>query len=78
MCLDSQGKLLFADTIYPLEPHNKISDSEKTLEKLCEKFKVGAIAVGNGTGGREAKKRCRRRNSHRPILLGESGKSLLR
>ena len=42
VCLDSQGKLLFADTIYPLEPHNKLSDSEKKLKELCEKFKIEA------------------------------------
>ena len=38
VCLDSQGKLLFADTIYPLEPHNKLPESEKTLKELFEKY----------------------------------------
>ncbi|MCK5569707.1 MAG: RNA-binding transcriptional accessory protein, partial [Spirochaetes bacterium] len=79
VCLDSQGKLLFADTIYPLEPHNKLSDSEKKLKELCEKFKIEAIAVGNGTGGREAKKFCESTddlNNPDIVMVNESGASV--
>ncbi len=79
VCLDSQGKLLFADTIYPLEPHNKLSDSKKKLKELCEKFKIEAIAVGNGTGGREAKKFCESTddlNNPDIVMVNESGASV--
>ncbi len=52
--LSAQGALLHHDTIYPLEPHNKRDEAARKVCELCEKFAIQAIAVGNGTGGREA------------------------
>ncbi|MGD2126511.1 MAG: Tex family protein [Desulfobacteraceae bacterium] len=52
-CLDQQGKLLHTDTIYPLDSEEKKSASAGKFIKLCEKHKPQAVAVGNGTGGRE-------------------------
>ncbi len=54
VCLSAQGTLLHHDTIFPLEPHNKRDESAKKIHELCDKFAIQAIAVGNGTGGREA------------------------
>lgn len=56
VCLSAQGTLLEFKTIYPLEPHNKKNESEKILLDLVSKYRIEAIAVGNGTGGREALK----------------------
>jgi uncharacterized protein len=42
-----------------LEPYNKTDESAKVIKELCEKYKIEAIAVGNGTGGREAHAFCR-------------------
>lgn len=53
VCLDRQGKLLVNDTIYPLVPFKKTEEAAKKIKKLCDHFKIEAIAVGNGTGGRE-------------------------
>ncbi len=53
VCLDPQGKLIHFDTIYPLLSEKKKSESEKKVLGLCEKFHTQAIAIGNGTGGRE-------------------------
>ncbi|TAL36814.1 MAG: RNA-binding transcriptional accessory protein [Spirochaetes bacterium] len=52
--LGKQGALLHHEAIYPLEPHNKIEQSAKIVAALCKKYSVEAIAVGNGTGGRDA------------------------
>ena len=52
-CLDRQGKLLHTDTIYPFKSEKEISDAKETLSRLCVKYEVEAISVGNGTGGRE-------------------------
>jgi uncharacterized protein len=53
VCLDQQGKLLHHETIYPLLTEAGRMASEKRLREISNSFKVEAIAVGNGTGGRE-------------------------
>ncbi|MDQ8053209.1 MAG: Tex family protein [Pedobacter sp.] len=53
VCLDRQGKLLENITIYPHTGQGNLKDAAWQLEKLCEKYDVEAIAIGNGTAGRE-------------------------
>ncbi len=50
------GELLEYATIYPVEPHNKVEESEAVLKDLCTKHNVEAISIGNGTGSRETEK----------------------
>jgi len=57
--LSRQGNLLQHTAIYPLEPHKKIEESAMIIRELCAKHKIEAIAVGNGTGGREAHSFCK-------------------
>jgi uncharacterized protein len=52
--VDGTGKYLDGTTIYPTPPQNKIAESEIVLGKLIEKHNVELIAIGNGTGSREA------------------------
>lgn len=52
-CLDKQGKLLHNETIYPHEPQRETAKAGVTIKKLCEKFEIEAVAIGNGTAGRE-------------------------
>ncbi len=47
------GQLVQNEVIYPLEPKRDLEGSRAILEKLCTENPVEAIAVGNGTGGRE-------------------------
>ena len=54
VCLDSRGELMEHTVIYPLPPHSKTDQSRKILRELCGKYDIEAVAVGNGTGGREA------------------------
>ncbi|MBN1830239.1 MAG: RNA-binding transcriptional accessory protein [Deltaproteobacteria bacterium] len=54
VCLDRQGKFLAAETIYPLEPHRRIDEAVRVVKALAKRFGAEAVAVGNGTGGREA------------------------
>ncbi|MCS7035398.1 MAG: Tex family protein [Saprospiraceae bacterium] len=51
--LDANGNLLEHTTIYPHEPQRQVAESQKTLAHLVEVFQVEAIAVGDGTAGRE-------------------------
>jgi len=53
VCLDRQGKLLENTTIYPHTGQGNIKNAAETVQKLCAKYKVEAIAIGNGTAGRE-------------------------
>ncbi len=53
VCLDRQGKLLHTDTIYPHRSDSEAVQAAKTVKDLCERFEVEAIAIGNGTAGRE-------------------------
>ena len=48
------GQFMDAAAIYPLEPKRDIEGSKAVLEQFFTKFPIEAIAVGNGTGGREA------------------------
>ena len=53
VALDRQGKLLEETVIYPHEPQRKTEDAKWILLALCEKHKIEAIAIGNGTASRE-------------------------
>ena len=53
VCLDRQGGLLHIDVIHPFESErNRTAAAAKVLE-MCRRFEVEALAVGNGTAGRE-------------------------
>lgn len=53
VCLDEQGTLKHSTTIYPHPPQNQISEATETIKKLITQFRIQAIAIGNGTAGRE-------------------------
>jgi len=51
--LDKQGNLLHNETIYPHPPHNEVRQAIPKVMNLVDAYKVEAIAIGNGTAGRE-------------------------
>ncbi|MEJ2903892.1 Tex family protein [Pedobacter panaciterrae] len=53
VCLDMQGKLLENTAIYPHNGQRGVLEAAETIKKLCAKHNVEAIAIGNGTAGRE-------------------------
>jgi uncharacterized protein len=53
VCLDRQGQLLFNEAIYPHEPQRQTQKAGELIKHLVEKYDVEAIAIGNGTAGRE-------------------------
>ncbi|MDR1814359.1 MAG: RNA-binding transcriptional accessory protein [Tannerella sp.] len=53
VCLDEQGNLLHNETIYPNPPQSDRTGAMKKIAHLVEQFDIEAIAVGNGTAGRE-------------------------
>lgn len=53
VCLDAQGNLLHHDVVYPFTPRGNEQSAKMQFEKIVARFKVEAIAVGNGTASRE-------------------------
>lgn len=79
VCLDRQGKLLHNETIFPHEPQKKIAESASALQNLCKKFAIEAIAIGNGTAGRETERFVKGIDlpgSIITVMVNESGASI--
>ncbi|HEX8060944.1 MAG TPA: Tex family protein, partial [Cyclobacteriaceae bacterium] len=53
VCLSEQGDLLFHTVIYQNEPQKEVAKSATIVLGLCDRFKIEAIAIGNGTASRE-------------------------
>jgi len=77
-CLDEQGKSLYHDVIYPFMSKKKTLEAEQKVKKLCESFNVEAIAIGNGTAGRETEAFINNLSIDdiQVILVNESGASV--
>jgi uncharacterized protein len=58
--LDRQGRLLHNETIYPHPPQSEVKQSVGKIQNLVKAYKVEAIAIGNGTAGRETENLVRR------------------
>ncbi len=56
VCLDQQGNLLHNTTIFPHPPQKKVDEATEKVKGLLGKYKVEAIAIGNGTAGRETER----------------------
>ncbi len=51
--VDGTGKLLDHTVFYLVQGDNAADQARRIMRDLCRKYKPGAIAVGNGTHGRE-------------------------
>lgn len=79
VCLDSQGKLLHHDTIYPNMGEQKDRKAAETVRSLVTRFDIEAIAIGNGTAGRETERFVKGLGLPKEIiitLVNESGASI--
>lgn len=79
VCLDAQGQLLHNETIYPFTSVREERAAIAKLEALVEAFHIEAIAIGNGTAGRETEevvKRCRFKGKVIAVMVNESGASI--
>lgn len=54
--LDEQGKLLEHQVVFPTPPANDFVGAADTLCYLVDKYRVDALAVGTGSGGRETER----------------------
>jgi uncharacterized protein len=78
VCLDEQGKLLEYTAIFPHTGAGNAKEAEKTAKHLFEKYGVEAIAIGNGTAGRETELFVRNLNlpGVNIVMVNESGASI--
>ena len=79
VCLDAQGNLLYNETIYPHPPKSETAMAMKKIATLAEQYKIEAIAIGNGTAGRETEQFIQKvafRNPPQVFVVSESGASI--
>ncbi|HZK07149.1 MAG TPA: Tex family protein [Bacteroidales bacterium] len=79
VCLDAQGKLLHNETIYPHPPQSEVKQSINKIEHLVAAYKIDAIAIGNGTAGRETERMVKYLRFNREVIavmVNESGASV--
>ena len=79
VCLDRQGKLLHTETIYPLQSEKGAAEAGPKILEMCERFHIEAVAVGNGTGGRETEAFIRSLELPKhvqTVMVNESGASV--
>ena len=80
--VDSTGKVVATNTIFPHAPQNQWDKSIRTLTTLCKQYKVDLISIGNGTGSRETDKlvgEMLKNNSEltaQKIMVSEAGASV--
>ncbi len=53
VCLDETGSLLTNTTIFPHPPQKESGKAKSKLAQLVQAYKIDAIAIGDGTAGRE-------------------------
>ncbi|MDP4979172.1 MAG: RNA-binding transcriptional accessory protein [Desulfobacterales bacterium] len=79
VCLDRQGKLLHHETVYPHLSERQDRQAAEKIAELCRRFSIEAVAIGNGTAGRETEAFVRKIDSLQAIpvlLVNESGASI--
>ena len=79
VCLDAQGQLLHNETIYPFTSVREERAAVNKLEALVEAFQIEAIAIGNGTAGRETEEVVQRCHFNRNVIavsVSEAGASV--
>ena len=79
VCLDSQGDLLHNETIYPHPPQNEKGKAAAKVAHLVSTYAIDAIAIGNGTAGRETEQFITENRYDRKIqvfVVSENGASI--
>lgn len=59
VCLDAEGNLQHNETIYPHAPRGEWARAACKIASLVEQYAIEAVAIGNGTAGRETEELVR-------------------
>jgi len=78
VCLDEQGTLLDNTAVYPHTGPGQAAEAAQTIQAWVKQYKVQAIAIGNGTAGRETESFVRglKLEGITIIMVNESGASI--
>lgn len=79
VCLNSLGDLIYNETIYPHPPQKQDVMAAKKINTIVSRYKVQAIAIGNGTAGRETERFIQKMRFNDPVevyVVNESGASI--
>jgi uncharacterized protein len=78
VCLDEQGTLLANTAVYPHNGPGQAAEAAQTIQAWVKQYKVQAIAIGNGTAGRETESFVRglKLEGITIIMVNESGASI--
>lgn len=79
VCLDETGNLVHNETIYPHSPQNEVKQAANKITNLVNSYRIEAIAIGNGTAGRETERFIQSLRYDRDIqvfVVSESGASI--
>lgn len=76
--LDAQGNLLENTAVFPHSGSGGLREAEQTIRHLVQKYDVQAIAIGNGTAGRETEAFVKNLglNGVTIVMVNESGASI--
>lgn len=77
VCLDEKGDLKKTDLIFVHEKNNRLTDAEHKVRSLVQQYNIQAIAVGDGTAGRETEQFIKSLDLKLPVfLVNEDGASI--
>lgn len=79
VCLNEHGDLKHNETIYPHPPKKDTKRAMNKIAQLVEAYKIDAIAIGNGTAGRETESLVSRMKFKKDIqvfVVNEAGASI--
>ena len=79
VCLSAQGDLLHHEAIFPHPPKEETRRAAETLTGLVERYGIEAMAIGNGTAGRETQQFVAQLHFSRPVevfMVSEDGASV--
>lgn len=79
VCIDENGGLLNNCTIYPHAPQKEMTKAKSKIAQLVQMYKIEAIAIGDGTAGRETEYMIKRIHFDRDVevyVVNEDGASV--
>ena len=79
VCLDEQGALLHYETMYPHPPRPQADEAVRRLSALVGTYRIEAVAIGDGTAGRETERFVRGIRFGREVpvyMVSEDGASV--
>lgn len=79
VCLDEKGDLLTNVNIYPHPPQKEASKAKSKIAQFVQSYKIDAIAIGDGTAGRETERLVKSIHFDRDVevfVVNEDGASV--